>query len=74
MAAEAGGEQMVLILTDLVGVSCNLVKLVRERLVGNDLGLDIMKVRISTIHTNAGPPFIPVRTMRSRPPGAALLR
>ena len=49
MAAEAGGEQMVLILTDLVGVSCNLVKLVRERLVGNDLGLDIMKVRISTI-------------------------
>ena len=57
MAVEAGGEQMVLVSTDLVGVSYVLQKAIRERLAGNDLGLDPMKVIISAIHTHTGPVY-----------------
>ena len=57
MAVEAGGEQMVLVSTDLVGVGGNLMDLIRERLAGNDLGLDPMKVIISAIHTHTGPVY-----------------
>ena len=57
MAVEAGGEQMVLVSTDLVAVGGNLMDLIRERLAGNDLGLDPAKVIISAIHTHTGPVY-----------------
>ena len=47
MAVEAGGEQMVMVSTDLVSVGGNLMDLIRERLADNDLGLDPMKIMIS---------------------------
>ena len=55
MAVEAGGEQMVLVSTDLVSIGGNLMDLIRERLADNSLGLDPMKVVISAIHTHTGP-------------------
>ena len=63
MAVEADGEQMVLVSVDLVGVACNLVDLVRERLEGNTLGLDPMKVIFAAIHTHTAPVY--PRTQRS---------
>ena len=57
MAVEAGGEQMIMVSTDLASVSLNLMDLIRERLASNDLGLDPMKVIISAIHTHTGPVF-----------------
>ena len=57
MAVEAGGEQMVMVSADLVGIGGNLMDLIRERLAGNDLGLDPMKVLISAIHTHTGPVY-----------------
>lgn len=63
MAVEAGGEQMVLVSVDLVGVACNLVDLVREKLVANPLGLDPMKVIFAAIHTHTAPVY--PRTQRS---------
>jgi len=57
MAVEAGGEQMVLVSTDLVAVGGNLMDLVRDRLAGNELGLDPMKVIVSAIHTHTGPVY-----------------
>ena len=63
MAVEADGEQAVLISVDLVGVACNLVDLVRERLENNRLGLDPMKVIFAAIHTHTAPVY--PRTQRS---------
>jgi len=57
MAVEAGGEQMVLVSTDLVGVGGNLMDLIRERLAGNSMGLDPGKVMFSAIHTHTGPVY-----------------
>ena len=57
MAVEAGGEQMVLVSTDLVGVSYGLQEAIRARLADNALGLDPMKVIISAIHTHTGPVY-----------------
>ena len=57
LAVEGGGDQMVLCSTDLVGVSFNLVAAVRERLVGNDAGLDPGKVIITAIHTHTAPVY-----------------
>ena len=57
MAVEAGGEQMVLVSTDLVSIGGNLMDLIRERLADNGLGLDPMKVVISAIHTHTGPVY-----------------
>ena len=57
MAVEAGSEQMVLLSADLVGVACNLVDAVRDRLADNDLGLDPMKVVLSAIHTHTAPVY-----------------
>ena len=57
MAVEADGEQMILVSTDLVGVSYNLVEAIREKLAGNTAGIDPMKVIISAIHTHTGPVY-----------------
>ena len=57
MAVEAAGEQMVLVSTDLVGVACNLVDAVREKLADNGLGLDPAKVVFSAIHTHTAPVY-----------------
>ena len=57
MAVEAGGEQMVLVSTDLVGVSAPLMDKIRQRLAKNTAGLDPNKVIISAIHTHTGPVY-----------------
>ena len=57
MAVECGGDQMVMISTDLVGISLNLMDDLRERLSGNTLGLDPEKVIVSAIHTHTGPGY-----------------
>ncbi len=57
MAVEAGGEQMVLVSADLVGVACNLVDLVRAELKDNTVGLDPMKVVFAAIHTHTAPVY-----------------
>ena len=57
MAVTTDDEQLVLVSCDLVGVSYTLVDAVREKLEGNDLGLDPMKVIISAIHTHTGPGY-----------------
>ena len=66
MAVEADGEQMVLVSVDLVGVAANLVDLVREKLAGNSLGLDPMKVVMAAIHTHTAP-CISQRAAQRRP-------
>ena len=58
LAVASDEEQMVLCSTDLVSVSAPFTKRIRERLEGNDLGLDPMKVVISAIHTHTGPGYI----------------
>ncbi len=63
MAVQAGDEQMVLVSCDLVGVACNLVDAIREKLKGNSPGLDPTKVVFSAIHTHTGPLY--PRTQRS---------
>ena len=57
LAIEGGDDQMVLCSTDLVGVSFNLVAAVRERLAGNDAGLDAEKVILTAIHTHTAPVY-----------------
>ena len=57
LAIEGGDDQMVLCSTDLVGVSFNLVAAVRERLAGNDAGLDPEKVILTAIHTHTAPVY-----------------
>ena len=57
MAVEAGGEQMVLVNADLVGIGGNLMAGVRKVLADNTVGLDPSKVMISAIHTHTGPVY-----------------
>ncbi len=57
MAVEAGGEQMVLVSTDLVGVGNNLMDSIRAVLADNTVGLDPNKIMISAIHTHTGPAY-----------------
>ena len=57
MAVEAGGDQVVMISCDIVGVSFNLVEAVREKLADNKVGLDPMKIVISAIHTHTAPGY-----------------
>ena len=57
MAVECGDDQMIMISTDLVGVSLNLMDDVRARLADNKLGLDPQKIIISAIHTHTGPGY-----------------
>ena len=49
MAVEAGGDQMVLCSADLVSTNWNLVEAVRQKLAGNDLGIDPQKIILSAI-------------------------
>lgn len=57
LAMITGNEQVILCSCDLVDISYALVDAVRERLTGNCLGLDPMKVIISAIHTHTGPNY-----------------
>ena len=57
MAIESGGEQAVIASCDLGGVSWNLIEAVRERLDGNEEGLDPRKVLAAAIHTHTGPVY-----------------
>lgn len=56
-AVEAEGEQMILCSCDLVDISLSLVDNVRERLTGNDIGIDPEKIVICAIHTHTGPGY-----------------
>ena len=55
MAVEAGDDQMVLVSVDIVAIGYNLVEAIREKLSGNTIGLDPMKVVYSAIHTHTAP-------------------
>lgn len=55
LAVECGGDQMVLVSADLVGVPFAIVEKIRARLADNTVGLDPMKVTISATHTHCGP-------------------
>ncbi len=66
LAVEAGDDQMVMVSTDLVGVSHNLLMGVRERLQGNDLNLDPEKIVISAIHTHTGPVYTQQNQYKTR--------
>ena len=57
MAVECGGDQMIMISTDLVAIGMNLEEDVRKALAGNDVGLDPQKVIVSAIHTHTGPGY-----------------
>ena len=57
MAVECGGDQMIMISTDLVAIGMNLEEDVRKALAGNDVGLDPAKIMISAIHTHTGPVY-----------------
>ncbi|MBQ7033686.1 MAG: hypothetical protein IJN25_08535 [Clostridia bacterium] len=50
-------EQCIFVSCDLVGVPANLVDAVREKLSGNEYGIDPMKVILNAIHTHTGPVF-----------------
>jgi len=57
LAVDSGEEQMVLCSVDLVGVSYYLLNVVRERLKGNTVGLDPMKVVVSATHPHTAPGY-----------------
>ena len=57
LAITSEGEQMIMVSADLVGVACNLVDAVRERLADNTVGIDPMKVIFSAIHTHTAPVY-----------------
>jgi len=52
MAVESGTEQMIICSCDLGGIGENLIKLVRERLKDNVVGLDVNKIIINATHTH----------------------
>lgn len=57
MAVSTDDEQAVFCSCELVGVSYSLSDTVREKLAGNGMGLDPMKVIISATHTHTGPGY-----------------
>lgn len=57
LALSTDADQAVFCSCDLVGVSWCLCDAVREKLRGNTLGLEPMKVIISAIHTHNGPGY-----------------
>ena len=52
MAVESGTEQMIICSCDLGGIGENLIKLVRERLKDNVVGLDVNKIIINATHSH----------------------
>ncbi|MCQ2401119.1 MAG: hypothetical protein MJ059_04255 [Lachnospiraceae bacterium] len=58
MAVECGGDQMVLCACDLESVHDDLIAAIREKLAGNEYGLDENKIIFSAIHTHTGPQHI----------------
>lgn len=64
MAVESEDDQMVMVSCDLVSVAANLVDLVREKLAGNNVGLNPAKVILAAIHTHTGPTY--TRTRRQQ--------
>jgi len=70
LAVATEEDQMIMVTTDLVGVSYNLVEAIREKLADNTVGLDPMKVFISAIHTHTGPGY--TRYNRSHKYGKSL--
>ena len=57
MAIDSGDDQVVFVSCDLASIAWNLLTAVREKLEGNDVGLDPQKVVISAIHTHTGPGY-----------------
>ena len=54
MAVESGNEQMVVVSCDLVCISHDILKAVRNELKGNDFGLDAKKIIIAATHIHTG--------------------
>ena len=57
LAIESGADHVVMASVDLGAVSTNLMEAVRQRLVGNTVGLNPDKVMLSAIHTHTGPVY-----------------
>ena len=57
LAIDSGDDHAVMVSADLVGVSFNLVAAIRQRLQGNTLGLDPMKVIFAATHTHTAPGY-----------------
>ena len=69
MALEAGGEQAVICSVDLGSVNWTLLTGIRNRLQGNDAGLDPMKIMVAAIHTHTGPVYAGGRRMNEKTGG-----
>ena len=57
MAIDNGVEQAIICSTDLVGVSIELTKKIREKIEKDNTEIDTKKVIIGAIHTHTGPGF-----------------
>lgn len=57
MAINNGDEQAIICSTDLVGVSIELTKKIREKIEKNNSEIDTKKVIICAIHTHTGPGY-----------------
>lgn len=65
LTVKSENEQCIFVSCDLVGVPANLVDAVREKLSGNEYGIDPMKVILNAIHTHTGPVFPRLRRVAS---------
>ena len=71
MALEAGDEQAIICSTDLAAVNWTLLKGIRNRLQGNDAGLDPMKIMVAATHTHTGPVYAGGRRMSEKSGGVS---
>ena len=55
MAVDSGDDHAIMCSVDLLMMKKQVVRAVRERLAGNELGIDPDKVMFSAIHTHTGP-------------------
>ncbi len=66
MALQEGDVQAVIVSCDLLDIAWGLVEAVRNRLMGNDKGLDPRSVMIAAIHTHTGPVYWPKKGRAAR--------
>ena len=59
-------DQMVMVSVDLGSVGWTLLEGIREKLAGNTVGLDPMKVMVAAIHTHTGPVYTSARRNPSK--------
>lgn len=57
MAIEVDGDQAIIVSVDINGIAYTLVDAIREKLSGNSLGIDPMKIICAAIHTHTAPVY-----------------